>query len=92
MVFDDQEARRLRPYILAMISAYWVGLLSLSRAYTVPTYMMFGIVTVYLQNAAVRSSVAAPRFDGSFVMRLLKFSVAWLIILMLFARLMVRWS
>ena len=74
-----------------MISSYWVGLLALSRSYTVPTYMMFGIVTVYLQNAGVSSSVPAPRLDGSYVMRLLKFSVAWLIILMVFTKLMVRW-
>ncbi len=60
VVFHDEEARRLRPYILAMISSYWVGLLALSRSYTVPTYMMFGIVTVYLQNAGVSSSVPAP--------------------------------
>lgn len=91
VVFHDEEARRLRPYILAMISSYWVGLLALSRSYTVPTYMMFGIVTVYLQNAGVSSSVPAPRLDGSYVMRLLKFSVAWLIILMVFTKLMVRW-
>ncbi len=91
VVFHDPEARRLRPYILAMISSYGVGLLSLSRAYTIPTYMMFGIVAVYLQNAGVSSSVPAPRLDGPFVMRLLKFSVAWLIILWVFTKLMVRW-
>ena len=91
-VFYDPEASRLRPYILAMISAYWVGLLSLSRSYTVPTYMMFGIVTVYLQIASAHSSVAAPRFDSPFVLRLLKFSIAWLVVLLIFTRLMVRWS
>ncbi len=91
VVFYDPEARRLRPYILAMISSYGVGLLSLSRAYTVPTYMMFGIVTVYLQSAGVISSMPAPRLDCSFVMRLLKLSVAWLLILMAFTKLMVRW-
>ena len=92
VVFCDKEAQQLRPYVLAMISAYWVGLFSLSRAYTVPTYMVFGIVTVYMLNAEVRSSVVAPRFDRFFVMRLLRFSVAWLISLMLFTKLMVRWS
>jgi putative inorganic carbon (hco3(-)) transporter len=92
VVFYDPEARRLRPYILGMISAYWVGLLSLSRSYTVPTYMVFGIVTVYLQNAGARTSEGASRFDATFVMRLLKFSVVWLLILIVFTKLMVRWS
>jgi putative inorganic carbon (hco3(-)) transporter len=92
VVFYDPEARRLRPYILGMISAYWVGLFSLSRSYTVPTYMVFGIVTVYLQNAGARTSEGASRFDATFVMRLLKFSVVWLIILIVFTKFMVRWS
>jgi putative inorganic carbon (hco3(-)) transporter len=92
VVFHDPEARRLRPYILGMISAYWVGLFSLSRSYTIPTYMVFGIVTVYLQNAGAKTSESASRFDATFVMRLLKFSVVWLIILIVFTKSMVRFS
>jgi putative inorganic carbon (hco3(-)) transporter len=91
VVFYDLEAPRLRPYILGMISAYWVGLFSLSRSYTVPTYMVFGIVSVYLQNAGARTSEGASRFDATFVMRLQKFSVVWLIFLIVFTKLMVRW-
>jgi hypothetical protein len=91
VVFYDRDTLRLRPYVFAMISAYGVGLLSLSRSYTVPTYMMFGIVTVYLQFAGLRSSMPASCLDGFFVKRALAFSVAWLTILLVFTKLMVRW-
>jgi O-antigen ligase len=34
----DPDLARLRPYLLAIIAGYAVGMMSLSRAYVVPTY------------------------------------------------------
>ncbi|HET6575595.1 MAG TPA: O-antigen ligase family protein [Fimbriiglobus sp.] len=39
---------RAWPFVVAMLCAYAVGIFSLSRNYVIPTYMMLGLVTCYL--------------------------------------------
>lgn len=50
---------RFRPYLLAIVVSQGVGLLSLSRVYVQPIYLVFGLCTVYfnLVLAAVPHSV-----------------------------------
>ena len=47
----DPAFLRLRPYLIAMIAGYAMGIFSLSRNYIVPTYMIFGIVAAYQRVA-----------------------------------------
>ncbi|MDA1015732.1 MAG: O-antigen ligase family protein [Planctomycetota bacterium] len=44
----DGEHDRFRPYLFAMLAGWSVGMMSLSRAYVVPTYMVIGIASAYL--------------------------------------------
>lgn len=44
----NSEMDRFRPYLFALIAGWSVGMLSLSRAYVVPTYMIVGIGSAYL--------------------------------------------
>ncbi len=48
----DPAFLRLRPYIVALIAGYGMGIFSLSRNYIVPTYVIFGIATAYHRIAA----------------------------------------
>jgi O-antigen ligase len=43
----DPELRRLRPYLAAVVAAYMTGMLTLSRCYIQPTYLVLGLATVY---------------------------------------------
>jgi len=82
---------KLRPYIWTMICSYCVGMLSLSRPYTLTTYVVLGIAGAYLRIAEPRASIAALRFDSSFVQRMLVVGAACVIGFYVFVRVMVRW-
>ncbi len=45
------ELDRFRPYLFSLIAGWCVGMLSLSRAYVVPTYMIIGISSAYIAIA-----------------------------------------
>src|SRR5262249_5563343 len=47
-VYQGAELAAIRPYLLAMLTAYGVGLLSSSRCYEVPTYTVVGLAAVYI--------------------------------------------
>jgi hypothetical protein len=92
VVIYDPLMAKLRPYILAMIGSYCAGMFSLSRSYTLTTYVLLGIAAAYLQIAEARTSVAGLRFDSHFVQRLFLVGVGCLLFLYLFVRSTVRWS
>jgi putative inorganic carbon (hco3(-)) transporter len=83
----DPEARRLRPYLLAAVVAYILGMLSLSRAYIEPTYMIPGLASAYLSMPAVSEHVPLPRFGTRLVALIACGSALTLASLYLFVRL-----
>jgi O-Antigen ligase len=91
VVFDDRLTAKLCPCVLAMVGSYCAGMFSLSRPYTITTYLMLGIAASYLQIAGARSSVPGMKFDSRFVARLLAVSIGCVLFLYVFIRLMVRW-
>jgi O-antigen ligase len=48
---DDPEVVRILPLVTALVTAYAVGLLSLSRNYVAPTYLVLGLAAAYLRLA-----------------------------------------
>ncbi|MDB5349294.1 MAG: hypothetical protein JWN86_541 [Planctomycetota bacterium] len=88
----DTELRRLRPYLLAMLATYGAGMISLSRGYVIPTYMMLGLSTAYLQVVGSVSDLIPPRLDAPFLRRLLLVNVGFLVGLYAFIRIFARFG
>ena len=82
----DPRLRRMRPDLLAMLAAYVVGMLGLSRSYTVPTYMVLGMATVYLRFTDRYQPLPVPRLNLKLVGQLTVVSVVSLIGIYLFTR------
>jgi putative inorganic carbon (hco3(-)) transporter len=88
----DPGIERMRPYMLAAISSHCIGMYSLSRPYTVPTYMIMGLGTAFLHITERRCAIPAPTCSRRFIKRLVTASLIFFVLLQLFVRLMVRWN
>jgi putative inorganic carbon (hco3(-)) transporter len=86
----DPELMRLRPFMLAILIATVVGMLSSSRSYSVPTYLIVGLCAAYLSILSDQRRVLMPRFDLNLVGRLLFRSGVTVIALYVYARLSAR--
>lgn len=78
MYIRDPTLRRLRPYLLASVSSYGVGVLSLTRTYTVTTYLILGIAAAYLKLALDRSVLRQVPASLALACRLVTNSVLFL--------------
>ena len=81
-----------RPFGFAMLVALAVGLYSLSRLYTQPTYTVFGVVTAYFALVSDRVPGVVPPLSVRSAGVLVAASTAVLFGLYLFVNSMVRWS
>jgi hypothetical protein len=77
---------------MAIIAGYAVGMLSLSRVYVVPTYLVLGLAAAYVQIARGRVSIEVPRVGTGLALRLGALSAAFLACTYVFVRLFVRWD
>ncbi len=66
----DATLRQLLPYMLALLVAYGVSMLSLSRSYAIPTYLIAGLAAAYLHLATGPASFRLPTFNGPLLQRL----------------------
>ena len=57
-IFRNRELERYLPYACAILAAWCGGMMSLSRCYVVPTYMIVGVSAAYLNLAG--ASLARP--------------------------------
>lgn len=67
---QDHDMKRLRPYLIAIVVSTIVSLLSISRCYTVPTYMIPAVVVAYLRIIARQYPAALPQVEGRLLIRL----------------------
>ena len=86
------DLRRLRPYVLAITAGYCVGLMSLSCAYTIPTYTVLGLASIYLRLADERLGVPVARINAPLARRLAWLSVAFVVVAQLAVRVLVRFA
>jgi O-antigen ligase len=92
----DPGMRRLRPYLAAILAAYAVGLLSVSRNYVVPTYMVLGLSAAYLRIVAAGSPRLVPDpipwLDARLSIRLILLSLVFIGLANLFVKAFVRYG
>jgi O-antigen ligase len=82
----DLEMRRLLPYLLAIVAAYIVGILSLSRIEAVPTYLILAVVTATSSVVAIEAPAFTFRLDSRLLQRMLLANFAFICVLYLFVR------
>jgi hypothetical protein len=83
---------RLRPYLLATVVAMAAGLFSLSRVYSPPTILIFGLCAAYFNLAAPAAPRAVPPVTQRLVARLFLTSALCLFGLYVFTTVMVQRS
>lgn len=66
----DPTLQQLRPFVTALLLAYGISMLSLSRCYIVPTYLVAGLAASYLRLAAPHIKTTLPSFNGRLLQRL----------------------
>ena len=74
------ELERLRPYLMAIVAGYAAGLMSLSCAYTIPTYTVLGLSAVFIGLAEADLGVPVARCNGPLVRRLVALSASFIVL------------
>ena len=87
----DPELIRLRPFVLAILIATVVGMLSGNQSYSLPTYLIVGMSAAYLRILSDQGRVLLPRFDSKLIRPLFFASGLTLIALYVYVRLGARY-
>jgi hypothetical protein len=85
----EGELRRFRPYLLAILAGYVIGMFSSSRNAVAPTYMLVGLTTVYMQFACAYLPVGYMSLSTSLVRQLVLVNMLVVVALYLFIRISV---
>jgi hypothetical protein len=83
----SQQVSRLGAFVIAILVSYAIGLLSSSRCYEVPTFLLIGVASAYARLAAARAPGAVPSLTGRTLGRLFGVSLLVLIGHYIFVRL-----
>ncbi len=91
-IFRNRELERYLPYAGAILAAWCGGMMSLSRCYVVPTYMIVGVSAAFLNLAG--ASLAKPTpvifWNKQHLMRLAGVSCGMFIAFFVFVRIFAR--
>jgi O-antigen ligase len=92
-VLDEQQRRlaELRPCMLGIVAGVVVGMLSSTRSYDLPTYMVLGLVASYLQLMS-GDGVASLRLSRQLITRLCVVSLCTLVVIHFYIRLFAIWN
>ncbi len=86
-----REFRHLRSYLLAVLAALLMGLVSLSRNYSLPTYLLLALAISYLHLVAPHAPRAVPPLSQKLVARAVALSLAFFVALNVGTALLVQW-
>ncbi len=86
--YADPETQRLQAYMVAGISAYAVGIYSLSRCYVNPTYLLPALVCAYHRVSVVAPIRTVPKFSA----RVIPVGLGVLAFLYVFVKVFVRYG
>ena len=88
----DENLAKLAPVLVAAIVAYAVGMLSLSRNYVIPTYMMLGLATVYLRIVRTDPPETPIVCGMGLLGKTFALAICYLLAMQMFVKLFVRWG
>jgi hypothetical protein len=89
---SDADLLRLRPYLMAIVAGYAAGMMSLSRTYVVPTYLILGLAAAYIEIARGQAALNLPKVSTRLTARLVMLGGGFLIGTYAFVRLFVHWG
>jgi hypothetical protein len=88
----EADLWRLRPYIISVVVGTIVGMLSSTRSYVIPTYLILGMAAAYMRLTAHNGVVPPLRFDRPLMKKLAKVSLITFVATYCYIRMAVHWS
>jgi O-antigen ligase len=88
----DPELWRLRPYVLSIVAGTIVGMLTSTRTYTLPTYMVLGLAAAYIRLTADAVPDAHLRVNKLIIRKLCLASLLVFMTTYIYIRLSVHWE
>lgn len=88
----DPQLGALRPFFLAMLAAYAASMITLTRCYVEPTYLVIGLAAAFLELAETTRPLPAWKFNYRLVSRLAMTGMAFLAVAYTFVRAFARWQ
>jgi O-antigen ligase len=88
----DPELWRLRPYVLSIVAGTMGGMLTSTRTYNLPTYMVLGLAAAYVRLTADAVPHAHLRVTKSLIAKLCWVSLLVFVTTYIYIRLSVRWE
>jgi putative inorganic carbon (hco3(-)) transporter len=83
---------RMQPFLLAVLADYLVCMYSLSRNYVVPTYLMLGLMTVFLRLSLTEYEQSRYRMGMRMLLIIVGLGLMVFVVLKLFLRSFVQFS
>jgi hypothetical protein len=87
----DPGQRALRPFVLAAVAGYAMGIVSLSLTFLVPTYLMPGLAVAFTRTTVCFPPQPPLRMDERMLGRCAVAGICFLIATYIFVRLFVHW-
>lgn len=87
-----RELVRFRPYLLASMSGFAASMLSLTRTYTLPTYLMLGTAAAFLDLSRIARPRRERRLNARVITSIVMVSISFLAVTYVFIRTFARWS
>jgi O-antigen ligase len=88
----NEELARFRPYLMAIVAGQAAGMMSLSRAYVIPTYLVLGMAAAYMRIVQNHSPITVPTFGTRMLTRLAVLGMMFLAGMFFFVRGFVNWG
>lgn len=88
----DEDLAKLTPVLAAAIICYGVGMLSLTRNYVIPTYLMLGLATAYMSIVRTAPEKEPICWSMRLVGRSFAASLLYLLAMQVFIKAFVRWN
>jgi O-antigen ligase len=87
-VLLDRDLKAMQPFVLAIVAAYVLGMMTLTINYMVPTFMILALAVAYTQMARRSVLVGPPglRMDVSLLTRFVALGFGFLVCVYLFIR------